>query len=452
MTELPPETAAAAAAPARKGWPALLARLQSHRGKIVAVGLGQLATGLGLAVGSRVLTEFVAPEALGEYKLAIGIVGLFTGIFFRPFIQFVMRQYHDAAEHRQEREFLAFARSTIARFALVLGFALAVTLFFYGRNTPGLGLLAALLGGGLLYLHVSLSFQNGVLITQNRQRLANVLRTGYQCGTPFAVAAGAWALGQDGQFLLLAELVFLAVVFAVSVGVVRAAGATAGPPAAEPQRREWTGEATRFVVPMLGVSLFSWMLGVSDRFILAACHSAHEVGLYSAVYGLGSQPMLMVTGLTAQLVYPFLFKAAAQKRGAAETLILRYVIATAVLAAVLGLCGLLLFGNLIVELLLAAEYRTDALPLLLWVAAGYALLGVASSFELKAYAGKKTSVISTAYGVAAATNLGLNFLWIPHAGALGAARATCFGFLAYLLVMAAANRKVFAAATPSPKD
>ncbi len=452
MTSLPsPEPTQTAVLPAPAGWRGIRARLEAHRGKIITVVFGQLATGLGLALGSRVLTELVAPEALGEYKLAIGVVGLFSGIFFRPFIQFVMRQYHDAVEHRHEQAFLTFAGRSITKGAVILGICLVGTLLFYGRTTARFGVLAALLGSALLYVHVSLNFQNGILVTQNRQKLASILRTLTQCGIPFAVAAGAWFLGQAGTFLLLGEFVLLTGILAVSVWCLRVPGAAAGNRADENQRREWTSEAKRFVIPMLGISLFSWMMGVSDRYVLAAYHTPHEVGLYSAVYGLASQPMLMVTGLTAQLVYPFLFRAAAQKRNEAQAQIVRYVVATTAGAAVLGICGLMLFGKQVIALLLAVEYRENALPVLLWVAAGYALLGVAASFELKAYARKKTAIISSAYGTAAAANLGLNLIWIPQAGALGAARATFFGYLAYLLVMAVANRKVFATSVSETK-
>jgi hypothetical protein len=51
------------------------ARVLAHKGKILTVLLGQGATAIGLAVGSRVMTELVAPEALGQYKLAIGAMG-----------------------------------------------------------------------------------------------------------------------------------------------------------------------------------------------------------------------------------------------------------------------------------------------------------------------------------------------------------------------------------------
>lgn len=441
----PPADSPPPSSEARSGWRGLRAKLGKYRGKVTAVVLGQVVAALGLALGSRVLTEFVSPAALGEYKLAIGVIGFFSGFFFRPFTQFVMRHYHDALEHQEGQAFLAFARRVIHFAMLVLGAALALTLYWYGRTMAGLGWIAATVGIGLLYLHVALSFQYGVLTTQNRQKRANLIRTITQCATPLAVAAGACAFGQRGQFLLLAEFLLLALILAVSARWLRESDPTAAGAVPKEQFREWTGDAARFVSPLLGVSLFAWALGVADRFILAAYHSPHDVGLYTAVYGLGSQPMLIVTGMMAQVVYPFLFKAAAQKRAETQVQVFWYSVSTAAVAGAFSMGALFLFGRQLIELLLAETYRVNALPLLLWVAAGYSLLGIASSFELKAYAGKRTAVISIAYGIAAVVNLGLNLLWIPSDGALGAARATFFGYLVYLLSIAVISRKLRAA-------
>lgn len=433
---LPEKSPVAVPTPGRvgAGLTGIKARLLAHRGKILTVLLGQGTTAIGLAVGSRVVTEVVAPEALGQYKLAVGAMGLVSGLFFRPFVQFVMRQYHDANEKNCGPEFLSFALRVLTGAGLILGVCVAAALFLYGHITGSLGLLAALAAAGLMYLHSALNFQNGILVTQNRQKFANILRVVGQCGIPFAIALGAVALGQSGRSLLIAEVVLLVLVLLVSTRLLPIRLSTAGR-ASDQDRSLWLVEARRFIVPMIGVGVFSWILSVSDRYILEAFASTHEVGLYTAVYGLGSQPMLMVTGVTAQLIYPFLFRAAAQQRAEAQAQIHRYVIATTAGAALLGMGALLLLGNQIVNLLLAANYRENACSILLWVAAGYAALSIASAFELKSYAGKRTSLIATAYAVAGVTNLGLNLLWVPQLGALGAAKATFFGFLVYLVVL-----------------
>ncbi len=395
--------------------------------------LGQGMTALGLALGSRVLTEYAAPTALGQYKLAIGLVGLFSGLFFRPFIQYVMRAYHDAKENGLALQFLAYSRSTVAKAALIFGVLMFVSLSAYGLITQNIQLSAALVAGALVFFHSGLSFQNGVLVTQNRQGTANIIRPIMQCGVPLAAAAGALLLGQFGFSLAIGEFVLLAVVYWVSSRIL---GLTTGSKTSDAQKFAWSQEARRFVVPLIGVGVFSWATSMSDRYILAIFASPKEVGLYSAAYGLGAQPILMLTGIAAQLVYPFLFSAAAKSRKAAQTQILGYLTLATTICAVGAVLGIAVFGDWIVRALLAENYRDGAQSILLWVSGGYALLGIAASFEMKSFAAKKTLVVGTSYGLAALANVSLNFLWIPTHGALGAAKATFFGYLVYLIVLA----------------
>ena len=422
-------------------------RMLRHRGKVASVVLGQGITAVGLAVGSRVLTECAAPAALGEYKLAIGLVGLFSGLFFRPFIQFVMRAYHDAVENKNDTAFLAYARGVVTRSAFLCSAVMFAILATYGLISHNVQIIAALLAGALIWFNSALNFQNGVMITQNRQGAANTIRPIMQCGIPFAAAGGALLLGHAGSSLLIGELVLLAALYPISL---RFAGLPARVPVVDAQQRQWSEEARRFVLPLIGVGIFSWALSVSDRYILAAFASPREVGLYSAAYGLGSQPILMLTGVAAQILYPFLFSAAAKSRAVAQSQILRYMALITACCAGAAVAGVALFGDWIVGLLLAPEYRDGAKEILLWVSIGYALLSVAASFEMKNYAAKTTLVVGASYGIAAATNVVLNLLWIPKLGALGAAKATCFGYATYFLVLVVANRIGLKNAAPLP--
>ena len=411
-----------------------------HRERITFVVLGQIVSILGVAIGSRVLTEFATPTALGEYKLAIGMVALFSGIFFRQFIQFVMRFYHDAIANGESSIFLDFSRRVIRKGLLWMSAGLFFAMLWYGRSNGGLGWTAACVAVGLLCMNVFTSFQYSVLITQNRQNSAVIIRTLIQCLTPLVLACGAYFIGQDGKSLLFSELVLLLLVFAIS-GFWLKETDKAATGIIQPERLEkWKNESARFVIPLIGVSLFSWVLGVADRYILAKYHSAHDVGVYAAVYGLGSQPMMIANGLIAQLISPILFEAAAQNRNSTEHKVLRYTLLGGVVSSTVCIAVVYFMGDYLINLLLAQEYRATAYPILIWVASGYALLALASSYELKAYSGKKTKVIGIAYGVAAAVNLVMNFILIPAQGAIGAAKATFFGYIGYLLVIVLLSR------------
>ena len=73
----------------------------------------------------RVLTEFLPPALFGRYKLALAGLSLVSGVLVRPFIQYAMRAYHDAAARGAGTAFLAHSRRRFGRYAGGLGLAAA---------------------------------------------------------------------------------------------------------------------------------------------------------------------------------------------------------------------------------------------------------------------------------------------------------------------------------------
>ncbi len=415
---------------ASSAWQSIL----RHSGSLRVVFAGQFLSAIGMAVTSRVVTEIVRPDALGEYKLAAGAVGFGTALGVRPFLQFFMREFHDARRDKLAPEFLEYAQRELVLLWGIVALILAVILCLW--NPPELHFLAAviLLCGLLVLLHGQINFRTSLLITKNSQRGASTLRAALQVGIPLGTAVGALIGGQTGVALLTGEAVFLGALVGFLWNRDRAHSVTVCRPSAL-QVTAWRHAAVKFSVPLLMVGLSSWVLSVSDRFILSAHATTSAIGAYSAVYGLASQPLLILSGMGAQVVYPLIFKAAAEKGAAGSKAVLGRNVLISWSAAITAFVLYLLFGWLVIRLLLAAPYRTGALPILWWVAAGYAMLAMAAPFELRSYAEKTTSQINIAYATAAVANLCLNFLWIPSQGALGAAKATFFGFLVYLVVL-----------------
>jgi O-antigen/teichoic acid export membrane protein len=415
---------------ALSAWKSVLRNSSSLR----AVFTGQLISALGMAISSRVVTEVVRPEALGEYKLAAGAVGLGTALGLRPFLQFFMRELHDARRQALLPQFLAYAGRELYIFwgwiFLVLAAGLAV---WRTQELRHLGIVIPLCGL-LVLLHGLVNFRLSLLTTSNRQWGASTIRTLLQVGIPLSTAVGASIGGQLGLALLAGEAVFLGAL------VLTLRWVESGTPVHEPltpaQVAVWRKAALRFGFPLLIVGISSWVLSVSDRFIMTAFTTTSVIGAYTAVYGLASAPLLMVSGMGAQVVYPLIFRAAAEKGAAgSHTVFLRNLLVSSAVCLSAFLMYLL-FGWLLIALLLAEPYRPGAQPVLLWVAAGYTLLALAAPFELKIYAEKTTSRMNLAYSVAAAVNILLNLYWIPSQGAVGAAKATFFGFATYLAVLA----------------
>src|SRR6185436_7937332 len=81
-------------------------------------------------------------------------------------------------------------------------------------------------------------------------------------------------------------------------------------PAVPPETR---GKILRFAAPLMPLALMSWVVGLADRYVLAAIGGASAAGLYTAVYGIGSQGFLAL-GLVGLAVFRPLYFTAVDNR------------------------------------------------------------------------------------------------------------------------------------------
>jgi O-antigen/teichoic acid export membrane protein len=209
--------------------------------------------------------------------------------------------------------------------------------------------------------------------------------------------------------------------------------ALADPPDTPDCSATWRVDSIRFVAPLAMVSMARWFVNVGDRYLLDHMRGATAVGHYSAVYGLCSAPLMACSGVVARLLYHRWFEREA--RGERDDDLFARMLALASTIAGVGLLAIWAFGDILVSVALAEEYRTQAHGLMIWVVAGYGLLIVAGPFEMRAYARRTTWVLGLGWGAAALANVVLNLAWIPTWGPLGAARATLASFAVYLVVL-----------------
>ena len=416
----------------RRGVDALALASHRHGGDAAAVAAGRILTVLGGMVGVRVLTESLSPALFGRYKLALAGLSLVTGILVRPFVQYVMRAYHDAGSAGAGADFLTRAGRWFGRG--VGGLSLAAVAA--GSLLDGAGgplSLAELVGvGAVLTLQSLVAYDQSICITRGRQRAAETLAIGPAWLIPVAVAAlvavelSLWAvlLGHAGALALI-------------VGGRRWRDRPTERGLAAAGVREGgieTARAWAYAWPLMVAGGLSWLLHESDRFILGYYHGGAAVGLYAAACGLAAAPFTAAAGAVAQVMYSPVFAASARRRGA-------FVLSGPMLAGTLlvgagGLLVIWVWGDGLAHLVLAENYRDGVADLLVWIALGYACFGVAMSFDLAAYGAGRTTHLMAAAGAGAAANIGLDLWLVPAGGAAGAAVATAAALFVYLVCMA----------------
>jgi O-antigen/teichoic acid export membrane protein len=388
-----------------------------------------------LVAGTRLITELIDGETFGEARLSIGVAGLVGAIVVQPFSQFAMRGYHDAAAAGTVQEFERFARRCNAAAAASSALLATALWVVYGAWSREVNWLLAIATGAYVFGEARWSLERSLLVTRDRQAAASTAEVAMHLLLTGAALGGVLVSGNHAIGLVGAQALALV-----------AAGAWLGRPtlkarnngsvetrATEVNRSTWRADAVSFVSPLATVSLARWFVNVGDRYLLDQMHGSRSVGHYAAVYGLCSAPLMTYSGTAARLLYGAWFQRSA--RGRRDDDLFAGMLACAVIIAGTALLATWAFGDTVAAVALAAEYRTDASDLMMWIVAGYGLLIVAAPFEMRAYARRTTRVLGMGWGAAASANLILNLTWIPVWGPIGAARATLASFVVYLGVV-----------------
>ena len=401
-----------------------------HAPNAAVVAGGRALNVVGTVVGVRLLTEYLPPEMFGRYKLALAGVSLITGIMVRPFIQYAMRAWHDAAAGGSLQCFQMLYGRSFGFYVGVVSLAAALAGTATARDGGWLAPPELVLAAAVLALQAAVEYDQSLCTTRGRQRDAVLIGTATCWLIPISIAAAA-AAGGSLFLVLAAHAGILALVLAVRR--LRRRGPDAGRGSAGSEAAG-AGPAWAFAWPLMVAGCLGWLLHESDRFILGYYHDSRAVGLYAAAYGLASAPFLVAAGAISQFMYPFVFGGGARGGG-------RVQVSRPMLAAMLPICavGVGLFwlaGDWIAYFVLAERYRAAAPELLGWIAAGYACFGAATCFDMAAYGAKRTIYLSFATGAAAVANVGLGLLLVPVHGARGAALATGAALAVYLVCIA----------------
>ena len=179
-----------------------------------------------------------------------------------------------------------------------------------------------------------------------------------------------------------------------------------------------------FAVPALFTGISFYWLKLSDRFFLLHYQGTAEVGLYTVANAL-AQPLYLVL-MAFQMAWPQWHYAKLDD----PPLHRRMVALSSTYFLVLNALMLVLLGAflpLITHLFLNRRFWSVA-PVTFVLAISIALYGVYFIFWVGASVAKQNRMLPVFFLVASATNIGLNFIFVPRYGMWAAAWTTVAGF------------------------
>jgi O-antigen/teichoic acid export membrane protein len=207
--------------------------------------------------------------------------------------------------------------------------------------------------------------------------------------------------------------------------------------------RKWWPRLVRFGGPLVPAGFAMYILSSSDRWFITTFRDAEELGLYAV----GAKFALMI-GLAVQTFrlawWPAAMEAMQEEAGKE----LFRTIGRGYMAA--GVCGVVLLTALapLLVRLLAAPAFADAHPVvgvLGWYPVFYGFYLVAAAGLWKA---EKTAWAPVLMLVAAGLNLGLNYLWVPTYGGIGAAAATSVSFFVWIALALIVSERLWKVGYP----
>lgn len=382
----------------------------------------------------RLYTELAPPQTFGEFNLVLTALTLGTQLFVAPFTNTQLRYQTQAPAGEAADAFTREALHWSICSAGVLGvIAFCACLFCARLGGPRLGLAVAAASVAWVWATAVRNVFMGRLQAEQR-RLAYGGLAVLEALTLVLTTVTALRIRVSTSSFLIGQVA--APVALVIVGSFLLPWTRFRRSAPQAQRTEFRQRALEYGLPFAPVAVGGWLSNLADRYVLGLMTGAAAVGQYVAPASIASRGMILLNGTLNDFFRPMLFDA--ENRGEphrARSVFLSWIgVSAAVGGATVALVALA--GSIVVRILLATDYRSGAVPIMVWIAVGYGIYGVTQVIETRLLSlGKSAQLIAT-MAAGALANIGLSVVLIPRYGTLGAARASCLSFLVQSLVTA----------------
>ena len=192
-------------------------------------------------------------------------------------------------------------------------------------------------------------------------------------------------------------------------------------------------EYLAFGLPTIPGNLSNWMVNSSDRYVIGIFLGTAFVGYYSPGYTLGNIIAMFIAPLSFML--PAVLSKYYDENNIKEVkTILKYSLKYFLLLTIPSAFGLSLLSKPLLMILSTPEIASRGYLVTPFVAVSAVLFGIYTVIFQIIVLEKKTKITGIIWAIAAILNLGLNLIFIPYIGILGAAITTLLAFaLAFIL-------------------
>lgn len=395
---------------------------------LLARGLPGVVNFLALAVYTRLLTH----EEFGRYSLVIAGVGLVHVVVFQ-WLLLVCSRFLPA--HLDQPQIVL--RPVLSIFLLLSAiFALAaygITLVWAAPEWYSIIPVAIILAITQAWHELNL-------------RLATVQLDPKRYGTLSAIKAVlALLLGAMLAWIYqsanapLSGLIFGAVVAWLFVGRNIWAGIRPRLPTGE-QFKEFGG----YGFPLAITFSLVWITSSSDRLMIAWFLGEAQTGIYAVGYDMAQQSLGLLLTIINTAAMPLAIKVLEKEGIEAAGQQMRQNGELMFALAFSGAAGLIAIEPVMIGLFVGEEFREGASTVFMWIALTAAIIGIKSfHFDIAFHLTRRSKWLLITSSLAAIANLGLNLVFIPYFGIVGAAWSALLAYSIAAFSSAIIGFKVF---------
>lgn len=225
-------------------------------------------------------------------------------------------------------------------------------------------------------------------------------------------------------------------------------------------RSVWTGirpqlpaseqlrEFGNYGLPLAITFSLVWITSSSDRLMIAWFLGEAQTGIYAVGYDMAQQSLGLLLTIINTAAMPLAIKALEKEGIEAASQQMRQNGELMFALAFSGAAGLIAIEPAMIGLFIGEGFREGASSVFSWIALTAAVIGIKSFyFDIAFHLTKKSKWLLITSSLAAVTNLGLNLVFIPYFGIVGAAWSALLSYSAAAVGSAVLGRKVF----PMPK-
>jgi O-antigen/teichoic acid export membrane protein len=203
-----------------------------------------------------------------------------------------------------------------------------------------------------------------------------------------------------------------------------------------------TAAMARYGVPLVAGNIAAWVLSLSDRYILEFTRGAHEVGIYSVSYDIGSRSTMLIVTLFMLASGPLSMRIWERHGEERSRVFVADVTRYFLLLGIPAVAGLIALSGPLMRIMAGEEFF-EGRRILGYVGGGVLLLGMQQGFQAGLLFHKRTAILTGSVVLSGLLNVVLNLLLVPRYGYMAAAVTTLVSYAALLLLVGTWSRRFF---------